>query len=128
MARLVLLIVLGLVAAFYFPDSRAWLLDAAEPGLDPLFRWQTTREAGEIVRGVRTYEREHHGTLPDRREWPEWLERNYLGDAGRDSWGNAYFFETRRDSFFVVSAGPDLVIRTADDVRVGDRMSRPDRN
>lgn len=128
MSRLILMILLGLVAAYYFPDSRQMMLDAAEPVLQPVFRWQTKHEMEEVVRSIRTHERENYGTIPGRREWGEWLEINFVGDAGRDSWGQAYFLQARRDSFFIISSGPDMVYRTPDDIELGAEMSRPDRN
>lgn len=119
MARLGLLIVLAIVAAFYFPDSRRMIIDMSGPVVNPVFRWQTTGEIDQIIRDLRSYESEHFDQLPDRREWGSWLEQSYHGPAGMDGWGTRYHFMTQRDSFYVVSYGPDRVYGTEDDVRRG---------
>ena len=128
MGRLILLVLLGFVAALYFPDSRAWVLDVASPALQPLYGWQTEQEMEEIADELRDYERENFGSLPTRRSWPEWLEENNPPDRRVDAWGNSYFFQTRLDSFYIASAGPDRIYQTEDDLEISRAMSRPDRN
>ncbi len=128
MGKLVLLIIFGLVVAFYFPNSRQMMFDKSKPVLAPFYRWQTRHEMEGVVRGLRDHERDNFGRLPGRREWAGWLEDNYFGDLGRDAWGQAYFYRTRRDSFYITSSGPDLVYQTEDDVTLAAAMSRPDRN
>lgn len=119
MTRLGLLIILGIVAAFYFPDSRQMIINKSRPIVNPLFRWQAAGEIDRIIRDLRTYESEHFDRLPNRREWREWLEQNIDGPGGLDGWGTRYHFMTQRDSFYVVSYGPDRVYGTEDDVRRG---------
>ena len=80
---------------------------------------QTQDEMEQIVRDLRTYEQEHYNQLPDSREWPEWLARNYQGGEATDAWGSQYHFMIQRDSFLIVSYGPDKVYGTDDDVRTG---------
>ena len=93
MFRLFLLIIFGLVAAMYFPDSRAMLLDKGAP--DGRF-----------------------GRLPDRRQFPTWLDDQYSGGANRDSWGNAYEYLPGRRDFQLRSYGPDRIRSTEDDLVV----------
>ena len=119
MTRLVLLIALGIVAAFYFPDSRQMIINRSGPVVNPLFRWQTAGKIDQIIRDLRSYESENYNRLPDRREWGDWLEQNHAGPGGLDGWGTRYHFMTQRDSFYVVSYGPDRVYGTEDDVRRG---------
>lgn len=126
MTRLILLIILGLVAALYFPDSRHMVLEKASPILTPVFRWQTGHELNEVARSLQTLERENYGRLPNRRQWPGWIESNFFGEAARDSWGNVYFLTIQRDSFHVSSAGPDRVVNTVDDIVVSRKLARPD--
>ncbi len=116
MGRLILLLLLALALGLTFDESRAVILDRAEPLLEPVFRWQTGHEMEEIARSLQTLERENHGRLLDEREWRGWLERNYHGDAALDSWGSPYAYQVRPDSFYIVSPGPDRVYRTEDDL------------
>lgn len=119
MGRLILLIILGLAVAMYFPDSRAMLAETAQPVLTPMFRWQTASATEKVVRELKTYEQEHYNQLPDRRQWPEWLEDRY-GEAGAlDAWGSRFHLQTTRDSFYVVSFGPDQIFGTEDDIKAG---------
>ena len=119
MTKLVLMIILGLSAAMYFPDSRQMLLDTAAPVINPVLGWQTEGEIEKIIRDLRTHEQEHYNRLPDRREWRDWLARTYHGKVVEDSWGQPYHFLTQRDSFYVVSYGPDRTYGTIDDIRRG---------
>ena len=127
MVRLILMIVLAGAVWSYFPESRYWLLDKLEPVLQPVFEWQTKGEMREIARGLQTYEREHYGQLPNRRSWPDWLEANYHGEAGRDSWGGQYHLTADADSFRVISSGPDQVYRSEDDLVIARRFENPGR-
>jgi hypothetical protein len=127
--RLILLIILGLVAAFYFEDSRLFILDKAEPVLQPVFVWQTKGELDRVVRDLKNYESANFDRLPSRRQWTGWLEGMYHGgEAMEDSWGSVYFMEEQADSFFVVSFGPDREIGTEDDIRRGGVKARQGRS
>jgi hypothetical protein len=119
MTKLILLILVGLGAALYFPDSRQFLAERSMPLLNPVFRWQTADEMDQIVRDLRTYEQEHYNQLPARDEWGAFLERTYSGDQTVDSWGSRYHYMFQRDSFVIVSYGPDKVYGTDDDIRNG---------
>lgn len=116
MGRLILLMILGLVVAMYFPDSRAMILEKGAPVLTPVFRWSAQAEMEEIARGVQENESVYRA-LPDRRGWVRWIEERYAGDASRDPWGNLYQFEVKEDSFAILSWGPDRVQKTGDDLR-----------
>ena len=116
MGKLILVVIVGLAAALYFPDSRAVVLEKGEPVLRPVFRWSAEREIEEIIRGVQQMENVER-RLPDRRGWVTWVESRYVGDASRDPWGNLYAFEVKDDSFAVSSFGPDRLQKTGDDVR-----------
>ncbi len=116
MGKLILVVIVGLAAALYFPDSRAIVLEKGEPVLRPVFRWSAEREIEEIIRGVQQMENVER-RLPDRRGWVTWVESRYVGDASRDPWGNLYAFEVKDDSFAVSSFGPDRLQKTGDDIR-----------
>ncbi|MSR36222.1 MAG: hypothetical protein EXR95_06190 [Gemmatimonadetes bacterium] len=116
MGRLILLVIIGLVAAMYFPDSRAVLLANGEPVLRPIFAWNAIREIGEITTGLQQMENVEH-RLPERLEYVDWLEKHYTPDAARDAWGSLYGYELKPDSFAIVSNGPDRLFKTGDDIR-----------
>ena len=116
MGKLILITIIGLSVAMYFPDTRASLLARGEPILRPVFVWSAEREIEEIIRGVQEMENVER-RLPERREWVKWVESRYAGNASRDPWGNLYSFEVQDDSFAVISYGPDREMKTADDIR-----------
>ena len=118
MARLVLMVVLGLVAAFYFPDSRAVMMDIAEPVIVPVARWSTSAEMRQVGENVLEHER-LTGKLPDRRTWLGWLDYRYSSDDLRqDPWGSMYQLRVWADSVAIVSWGPDAMSSTEDDFQV----------
>ena len=118
MARLVLMVVLGLVAAFYFPNSRAVMMDIAEPVIVPVARWSTSAEMRQVGENVLEHER-LTGKLPDRRTWLGWLDYRYSSDDLRqDPWGSMYQLRVWADSVAIVSWGPDAMSSTEDDFQV----------
>jgi len=118
MSRLVLLILLGVVASYYFPDSRQMLIDVAQPILVPVQKWSTQEEMGQVARNVIEHER-LTGQLPDRRSWLGWMDYRYTTeDLKRDPWGSLYQLTVWADSIGIVSYGPDLTGFTEDDFQV----------
>ncbi len=111
------MIVLGFVAALYFPDSRQMIIDEAMPVLQPVLIWNAERELGELSRAVRRQAREKY-QLPQRREWNAWLEANFYGGGGTDPWGRAYSYRSWPDSFAIRSFGPDGERGNEDDLLV----------
>jgi hypothetical protein len=124
LSRLILLIVLGVVATYYIPESREAMVELVQPALAPVFRWQSAQEMSRIAREVQLYERENLGRVPDQRRFPSWLNANFTEGAARDSWGGEYLLFVERDSFAIVSWGPDLLPRTEDDLRVARELAR----
>jgi hypothetical protein len=111
-------LVLGISAAYYFPDSRQMLLEASGPVMVPLVRWSTKEEMGQVGRDVVAYE-QSTGQLPDRRGWLEWLDWKYaLEDSKQDAWQTVYELKVWADSVGVVSYGPDRTRNTEDDFTV----------
>ena len=118
MKRVALLVVLGVLVWYYFPDSRMMLLDFAEPVLVPLQRWSAEEEMARVSRNVVEHER-LTGRLPVGEEWLGWLEYRYSSPELRsDPWGSVYQLEVLPDSVVVISFGPDRTRATDDDVRV----------
>ena len=118
MARLLLLIVFGVVAAYYFPDSRQAMENAAVPILAPFIRWDTKAEMSVLGGNVLEHER-LTGELPDRRNWSGWLDWRYsTNDIKEDPWGSRYQLRVWADSVAIVSLGPDRTRLTEDDFSV----------
>lgn len=118
MNRLFLLVVLALLTWYYFPETRAILMDVAEPVVVPVIRWSTEEEMRQIARNVVEHER-LTGAMPSGPAWLEWLDYRYAGDdIKRDPWGSVYQLEVSADSVWVLSFGPDRTRATDDDFRV----------
>lgn len=118
MTRLFLLTIVALLTWSYFPETRAMLMDVAEPIVLPIMRWSASEEMSQVARNVVEYER-LTGQLPAGREWLEWLDYRYsMDDIKRDPWGSVYQMEASRDSVWIVSFGPDRVRGSDDDFRV----------
>ncbi len=113
--RLILLVILGFVAALYFPDSRQAMIDRAMPVVEPVLIWSAEREIEELSRIVRRDARETY-QLPETRAWATWLTANFSGNARTDPWGKIYSYSAWPDSFRIRSNGPDLLLGTEDDV------------
>ena len=114
--RLILLIVLGFLAALYFPDSRQMMIDEAMPLLQPVLIWSAEREMEELSRSVRREARETY-RLPGTRSWGSWLTANFSPDATTDPWGKIYSYQAWADSFAIRSDGPDGQRGGEDDLR-----------
>ena len=118
MTRLLLLVVLGIVTWFYFPETRAILLELADPVVTPVVRWDMTEEMEQVGRNVVEHER-LTGAMPSGTGWLEWLDYRYSSaDMRQDPWGSTYQLEVTQDSVGIVSFGPDRTRQTDDDFRV----------
>jgi hypothetical protein len=118
MTKLVLLCVLAVLTWYYFPETRAILLDVAEPVVVPLARWSTEEEMAQVGRNVVDQER-LTGALPKGEAWLEWLRSRYAStDVIEDPWGSTYQLESAGDSVWILSYGPDRTRNTPDDFRV----------
>lgn len=116
MGKLVLLLLLGLGAALYFPQTRPVVLDTMAPVLNPVLIWQTNGEMDRIARELQRMNREGQ-TLPARgKAFNQWMDRNFQGGSRQDAWGNDYSLVVWPDSVGVVSNGPDLELDTPDDL------------
>jgi hypothetical protein len=119
MTKLILLCVLAVVTWYYFPETRAILLDVAEPVVVPLARWSTEEEMAQVARNAVDQER-LIGVLPRGAAWLAWLHARYAApETAEDPWGSTYQLESSKDSVWVLSYGPDRTRNTPDDFRVG---------
>jgi hypothetical protein len=118
MTRLVLLVILAVATWLYFPETRAMLLDVAQPIVLPVVRWGVEDEMAQIARNAVDHER-LTGELPGGTAWLGWLEYRYATDDLRtDPWGSTYQFDSSKDSVWVISYGPDRTRATEDDFAV----------
>lgn len=116
--RLILLTLLAIVTWLYFPETRAILLDVAEPIVTPIVRWSTEEDMAQIARNVVEHER-LTGSMPAGSGWLGWLDYRYAAeDMYTDPWGSIYQMEATADSVRIVSFGPDRVRMTEDDFSV----------
>ena len=120
MTKLILLVILGLVVALYFPDSRQMIVEEAMPILNPYLVWSAEREMEELSRSVRREARETY-SIPLTRDWNSWLAVNFTGDAATDPWGRIYTYQAWADSFRLRSYGPDSERGSSDDLVVTKR-------
>ena len=124
MRKLVLLVILWFVVAYYFPDSRIWLTNASKPLTTPLVKWNTKEEMRQVGRDVVDHELTT-GKLPDRRGWLEWLEYRYLSEELRqDYWDSTYELKVWADSVAIWSYGPDRTRQTEDDFWISTPRQR----
>ncbi len=118
MTRLLLLALLAALVWVYFPETRAMLLEAAEPIAAPIARWGTEEEMAQVARNVVDQER-LTGALPSGSAWLGWLKQRYASpEVATDPWGSTYQLEASDDSVWVISFGPDRTRNTEDDFRV----------
>lgn len=118
MTRLFLLALLAVLVWVYFPETRAMLLEAAEPIAAPIARWSTEEEMAQVARNVVDQER-LTGVLPAGGAWLDWLRARYAApEVTTDPWGSTYQLDVSKDSVWVVSFGPDRTRNTEDDFRV----------
>lgn len=121
MLRLGLLVVLAVLTWLYFPESRALLLEAAEPVITPVVRWTAREEMAQVARNVVDRER-LTGALPAGPAWLGWLDERYSSEELRmDPWGSVYQLSVWQDSIGILSYGPDRTRDTEDDFHVAMR-------
>lgn len=124
MTRLFLLVVLGVVAMYYFPDSRQILVEKSQPLWVPLVKWDVKEEMKQVGRDVVNHEIQT-GRMLDRRSWLEWLEWRYpMEDLTKDAWGTTYELRVWSDSVGIMSYGPDRVKATEDDFYISQPRDR----
>ena len=113
--KVILLVILGFVAALYFPDSRQAMKNRTMPLIEPVLIWNAEREIEELSRIVRRDARESY-QLPETRAWASWLTANFTGNATSDPWGRTHSYQAWADSFSIRSDGPDRLFGTEDDI------------
>jgi hypothetical protein len=124
-AKLIIVIIVGLGAAFYFPDSRAMLLDRFSFAADPLMEWITVQEMRR-VRGDLARWDDRRRAFPTNRDLPTWMRTHYQNDDTQyDAWGNPYWLVSNTRTFSVNSNGRDGIKGTEDDLSLSaDRVEQ----
>lgn len=120
MWKILLVLLVGLGVALYVPESRAVVVEHARPLINPFHQWRTEQEMSQIVNDLES-QRGLTGELPrGDDDFGAWLVQRYPQEDSRmDAWGQRYRLEVQRDSFHVVSAGPDGQFGTDRDLRLG---------
>lgn len=115
--RKLLLTVLALTgAALLHPGLRAWSRPHVQFLLDPVESWTVNRRIGEITRKLEA-DPEKERIVGADAAFVDFLKKSFFGaDAHLDAWGNPYALRRERFQVRVVSAGPDGVLGTADDI------------
>jgi hypothetical protein len=123
MGRIFLLLLVALGLGLYFPQSRARILETAAPLMNPAYRWMSHQEMNQIVEDLEIRLDSGDGLPTARGAFDAWLESRYPQEnPRRDAWGLRYQLQVRGTTFQVISAGPDGVFGTDDDlVREGGR-------
>lgn len=124
MGKVLIILLVALAAALYFDGSRAVIVDRVRPALDRYFIMSTQSEMDKIVQDLLAYQRDNMNRIPGRREFPEWLERQYSPGADTDSWGNPYQYTVSRETYELRSAGPDGLMGTEDDLQSTQTLLR----
>lgn len=132
MGRLFVLALIALGAALYFPNTRATVIERLDPiiqpALGPLRVGSTKEELRQIANDLQGYERLYDKVPSNPDAFRQWLYSQYAAPSNYvDSWGTEFYFKIWPDSFGVVSAGPDRVPNTEDDLTVARPRSRPGR-
>jgi len=120
MFKIILILLVALGFGLSQPRSREVILNAASPVINPIYRFITDRQLKKIVEDIEVYE-DRRGILPYGRagEFETWIEREYKDEKRRtDAWGTPFVLELGITTFTVVSAGPDGVFQTEDDLTV----------
>ena len=123
MGKLFLLALVALGAALYFPDTRAKLIDkldpVIQPALGPLRMASTREELRQIAQDLQGHERLTDKVPSNGEMFRKWLYDQYATpDNYQDSWGSEFRYKVSKDSFAVISPGPDRTPNTADDLSV----------
>ena len=111
------MIILGVSAAMYFPDSRQAIIDRAMPVLRPILTRAANHEMLQISDELLHYDQIGR-PLPSRRAWLRWLDDNFPGESSVDPWGSVYQFYPWADSLALISYGQDKERGTEDDIRL----------
>jgi hypothetical protein len=116
LAKVIILLLIFLGAALYFPRTRPIVVDTLGPVLNPVLTWQTKGEMDRIGRELESLSRQGDDLPTSVDSFQNWMAKNFLGGAKTDAWGTDYALRVERLSMHIVSNGPDKEINTADDI------------
>ena len=116
MARVVLVLMILLGAAAYFPKTRPVVQELIGPILNPVLTWQTNGEMARIKREFESLILQGSDLPTPGSSFQAWMVRNFMGGAKTDAWGVNYTLTFWRDSIGIVSNGPDREVGTPDDL------------
>jgi len=114
LAVLLLAVVFGLVN----PSVREKLAPHAERALEPIYSWKTNSRLGEITRMLEAESAAGRRVPTTSEGLTSILEVNAaFGGGTEDAWGTPFQMVRSGFTVRVVSAGPDRVLGTPDDLR-----------
>lgn len=116
MGKIILILLILLGAALYFPQTRPATIGILGPVINPVLTWQTKGEMDRIVRELKALDRQGSNLPAPGLSFQNWMERVFMGGARTDAWGVEYTLKVWRDSVGIVSNGPDQEIGTYDDI------------
>jgi hypothetical protein len=116
MGKIVTLALIAAVLSVAHPDVRDRLKPYAEELLNPVYKWQAKSAISDYSRKL-SADVERGRSVPEGDAFGPYIERALPGSALVDPWGSPYFVVKTFRSVQVVSAGPDRIANTSDDIR-----------
>jgi hypothetical protein len=125
--RLVAFLLLAVVLGIANPTVRGQIEPHAETVLEPLYRWRTDKRLAEITRALEAEAASGRAIPTTTAELAVTLTRlTAFGSGSEDAWGTPFHMVRSGFTARVVSAGPDRILGTADDLR-GPALGVPPR-
>ncbi len=94
------------------------------PAVNPYRELEAQSTIGKVVREM-VRDRNSGFNRPDGEELEAYMARKLPDESFTDPWGIPYVLRSDRDSVAVVSAGPDMVYDTEDDIAEKIRYGEP---
>ena len=118
LAKVVLAALILIALSLAIPQTRPKVIEHSEPVLYPVFMWQVKSEMERIGGEVTSFENQYYKLPTSPAKFNGWLATRFTEEKARtDSWGTEYRFKIWPDSFAIISAGPDRVHVTEDDIQ-----------
>jgi hypothetical protein len=116
--KLLAVLLLALLFGLVNPDVREKLAPHAELALEPIYNWKTNSRLAEITRMLEAESAAGRRVPTTSEALTSILEANTaFGGGTEDAWGTPFQIVRSGFTVRVVSAGPDRVLGTRDDLR-----------
>ena len=108
-----------------FYDLVGWTVEGPlAPAVNPYRELEAQATIGKVVREM-VRDRNSGFVRPDGEELEAYMGRKLPDESFLDPWGTPYALRSDRDSVAVISAGPDMVYDTEDDIAEKIRYGEP---